>query len=143
MRTKNIFINPFANQIFTRGGETDDEFRRKILEKLRENKLRKEKKQMYFTDLNPKDKITFTKREFSALVKSIFENPELLKIYVNEKKISNDQSQIVLKHIMKLNSKACVCCRKFDVGKLSMMPIEKDLEPLLDIAQANVKVKSY
>jgi len=98
---------------------------------------------VYFIDLSANDKITYTKREFSALVKNIFENPEMLKTYINDKKLSNDQSKVVLALVNKFNSKSCACCRKFDVSKLQLSPIEKDLEPLLDIAQANVKTRSY
>lgn len=97
----------------------------------------------YFTDLSVPDRIAYTKREFSSVVKSVFENPEILKNLINEKKISNDQSKIILKTVNKLNSKTCACCRRFDPSKLQMGPIEKELEPLLDIAQNVVKAKTY
>lgn len=106
--------------------------------------LHKEKKPiMYFQDLSIPDRITFTKREFSALVKNIFEHPETLKTLVNEKKLSNDQTKIILKIIHKMNSKTCVCCRRFDAAKLQLSPIDRELEPLLDIAQSNVKSRTY
>jgi hypothetical protein len=98
---------------------------------------------MNFSDISINDKIAFMKREFSAIVKNIFENPETLKTYIGSKKLSNDQSKIILQSINKLNSKTCACCRKFDVSKLQMAPVERDLEPLLDIAQDNVKTRSY
>lgn len=101
------------------------------------------KKTMYFSDLPVTDRIAYTKREFATLVRSIFEHPETLKTMIVEKKLSNDQSKIILKLIHKLNSKTCVCCRRFDVSKLQMSPVEKDFEPLLDIAQENVKTKTY
>lgn len=105
--------------------------------------IKREKKPMHFTELTVNDRIAYTKREFAALVKTIFENPETLKSLINEKKISNDQSKVVLQLIHKLNSKTCVCCRRFDAAKLQMAPVERDLEPLLDIAQGNVKSRTY
>lgn len=105
--------------------------------------LVKEKKMTYFADLPIEHKILYTKREFSALVKNIFEHPEMLKALVNEKKLSNEQSKIVLKIIHKMDSKTCVCCRRFDANKLQLSPIERELEPLLDIAQTNVKARTY
>jgi len=105
--------------------------------------LIKKKKPMYFADLTVNDKIAYTKREFAALAKTIFENPETLKSLITEKKISNDQSKIILQLIHKLNSKTCVCCRRFDASKLQMAPVEREFEPLLDIAQGNVKSRTY
>lgn len=96
-----------------------------------------------FRELSGRDQITYMKREFNSLTKTIFENPELLKIYVNEKMISDEQAHIILNHINKLNSKTCVCCRRYDPAKLKVSPIEKDLEPLLDIAQMVVMEKRY
>jgi hypothetical protein len=101
------------------------------------------KKQMLFKDLSDGDRISYTKHEFSELIKNIFENPEILKSLVNERKISNEQSKIMLDHIHKMNSKTCVCCRRFDAAKLKMAPVERELEPLLDVAQTNVKARSY
>ena len=98
---------------------------------------------MMFAEMTAEDRITYTKREFSAIVRNIFENPETLKTYISDKKLSNDQSKVVLAIINKLNSKTCACCRKFDATKLKVTPIEAELEPLLDIAQVNVKSKSY
>jgi hypothetical protein len=96
-----------------------------------------------FDALTVGDRITYTKREFSSIVKNIFENPESLKTYINDKKLSNDQSKIILKVIDTLNSKNCSCCRRFDANKLQLTPIQKELEPLLDIAQINVKTRNY
>jgi hypothetical protein len=96
-----------------------------------------------FLDLSINDKVTYIKREFSALVKNIFENPETLKGLINDKKLSNDQSKIILKVIDSFNSKTCSCCRRFDSNKLQLSPIQPELEPILDIAQGNVKARSY
>jgi hypothetical protein len=98
---------------------------------------------MNFVDLSVNNRITVTKREFSRVVKSVFENPEMLKSFVNSKNISKDQSKTILKSVDKLNSKTCACCRKFDPTKLNMTPIVEELEPLLDIAQANVRKGNY
>lgn len=101
------------------------------------------KRLMYFAELSFRNKILYTKREFITLAKATFDNPEILKGFVNEKKISNDQSKIIVKFIHKLNSKTCVCCRKFDQSKLQLTPVEIELEPLLEIAQGNVKSRTY
>lgn len=98
---------------------------------------------MYFTDLSVPDRIAYTKKEFLVIVKSVFENPESLKSFVDQKKLSNEQSKLIFKFVNKLNSKTCMCCRKFDQSKLQMGPVERELEPLLDIAQTNVKAKAY
>lgn len=96
-----------------------------------------------FNDYSVKDKITLTKREFSSLIKLIFDNPESLKTLIQEKKLSNEQSKLILKAVNKLNSKTCACCRRFDSSKLSAGPVEKEFEPILDIAQNNVKQRNY
>lgn len=96
-----------------------------------------------FEELSTNDKIAYTKREFIAVVRRVFENPEALKSFVVDKKISNDQSKIILTAVNNLNSKTCACCRQFSNDKLKLSPIEKELLPLLDIAQANVKGKAY
>lgn len=98
---------------------------------------------MNFSDLSAGDRISLTKREFSSVVKSIFENPESLKKLISDKIISNDQSKTIFKIVNALNSKTCACCRKFDPSKLQLSPIESELEPLLEIAQSNVKLRSY
>ena len=97
----------------------------------------------YFSDLPVNDRVAYTKREFSTLIKNIFENPETLKTFINDKKLSNDQAKIILKAIDVCNSKSCGCCRRFDPVKLQLTPIIPELEPILDIAQANVKSRSY
>lgn len=97
----------------------------------------------YFSDLTINDRVAYTKREFSALIKTIFENPETLKSFINDKKLSNDQAKVVLKTVDTLNSKSCGCCRRFDPTKLQLTPIVAELEPILDIAQTNVKARSY
>lgn len=98
---------------------------------------------MRFGDLGINDKVAYTKREFSNIVKNVFENPELLKGLINDKKLSNEQSKEIFAFVNKLNSKKCACCRRFDVTKLKLDPIEKELSPLLDIAQGNVKSRTY
>ena len=83
------------------------------------------------------------KAEFTSLVKSIFENPELLKTYVASKTISIGQAKEILRTINTYNSKDCACCRRFDRNKLKISPVENILEPILDIAQINVSKKRY
>lgn len=96
-----------------------------------------------FEELSINDKIAYTKREFIAVVRKIFENPEVLKSLVVENKISNDQSKIILTAVNNLNFKTCACCRQFSNDKLKLSPIDKELLPLLDVAQTNVKAKAY
>ena len=100
---------------------------------------------MTFDDLSMRDKVAYTKREFIIIVKTIFENPENIKAYVNNKSISNDQSKDIIRCIFseKLNSKKCSCCRRFDQNKLQLTPIEEVFEPLLEIAKTNVKSRRY
>ena len=98
---------------------------------------------MNFSELSIHDKISLTKGEFCKVVQRIFEDPESLKTMVSDKIISNDQSKNIFKMINTLNSKSCACCRKFDSSKLQINPIEPTLDPLLEIAQANVKLRKY
>jgi hypothetical protein len=98
---------------------------------------------MQFDGLSILDKITLTKREFAAIVKTIFEHPEVLKGLVSEKKLTHKQSKIIFAYVNKLNAMNCACCRKFNPSLLKATPIEKELEPLLDIAQTNVKTRMH
>lgn len=135
----------YDDNYFT-NGENDDDFRAKIkalTEKVQYLNNKEKPTTMHFSDLSVNERISYMKREFSALIKSIFENPELLKSFIDQKRISNDQGKIVLSIINSLNSKSCVCCRKFDATKLRTTPIERELEPLLDIAQTTVKEKRF
>lgn len=104
---------------------------------------KQEKSKMYFGDLNHQQQITAIKREFSSLVKTIFDHPENLKRYILEKKLSNDQSRAIWNSVNKLNANKCPCCRRFSANSLSLSPVERDLEPLIDIAQALAKTRNY
>lgn len=97
----------------------------------------------YFNDFPPKDKINFIKTELVNLIKSVFENPILLKNYVVDKKISNDEAKQIFNQVNNFNSKPCSCCRRFDPAKVKMNPINFALEPLLDIAQETAKTRRY
>lgn len=108
---------------------------KKISTKTRVSKMR-------FEDLDETSKIEYMKREFNYLVKFIFDNPEGLKALVVEKKLSKEQAKLIFKNINCLNSSTCLCCRRFD-QKLLKKPIEPELEPLIDLAQATAKSKSY
>lgn len=101
------------------------------------------RKKMNFSDLSVGDKVRYTKQEFTTIVKSIFENPEQLKPMITEKRLSSAQAKAVLKSIQALNANSCACCRRFDPKKLVTSPIEDNLLPLLDMAQSNVKSRSY
>jgi hypothetical protein len=96
-----------------------------------------------FDNLPTPAKIQQVRYDFLLLVKSIFNNPILLKSYIDENKLSNDQSKIIFNKLNTLNSKLCGCCRKFDDKKLSMNPINIELEPLLDMAQQIAKRRNY
>jgi hypothetical protein len=98
---------------------------------------------MHYSDFSPNDKITVLKQEFSAVIKSIFDTPEVLKTYVAQKFIDNAQSKSILNFVNRFNSKTCVCCRRFDPTKIKMVPIDPELEPLLDVARSNAEKKSY
>lgn len=103
----------------------------------------KKTKPMNFEGLNIRDRIHLTKKEFAAIVKTIFEHPEGLKVLVTEKKLTNKQSKAIFTCVNKLNAMNCACCRKFNPSLLKLTPIETELEPLLDIAQNNVKTRTY
>jgi len=96
-----------------------------------------------FSDFSPSDKVSLIKHEFSALIKSVFENPALLKSFINEKLIDNGQSKSILQLVNKFNSKTCVCCRRYDPSKVKLIPIEPELEPLVDVARSIAEKKSY
>lgn len=97
---------------------------------------------MYFEDLSNEQKIEVMKREFITILKSVFDNPESLKAYVTNKKLSREQAKQIFKNLHKLNMNKCPCCRKFD-QKLLTTPIDRELEPLIDIAQSSAKSRSY
>lgn len=98
---------------------------------------------MLFIDLGHRDQIRVIKDEFVIIVRSIFERPNSLKQYVNNGQVDNDQSQAIFKSINELNDRPCVCCRHFAYHKLCLTPIDKTLEPLLEIAKINVKTRNY
>jgi hypothetical protein len=96
-----------------------------------------------FNNLSIQSKIQQVKHDFLQFVKSIFENPTILKSYIDQNKLSNDQSKVIISKLNILNSKSCGCCRRFDSKKLSMNPISIELEPLLEIAQQIAKQRNY
>lgn len=97
---------------------------------------------MKFDNLNPSDKARYAKQEFHNIIRAIFENPESLKLFISEKKLSVAQSKAVIKSLNKLNAKQCACCRTFDPAKLQL-PIPKELDPIIDIAHINVRTRNY
>lgn len=97
---------------------------------------------MKFEQLPPNDKIRYAKQEFQSVVRNIFEHPEMIRNLIDSKKLTILQSKAIIKSINKLNTYECGCCRRFDATKLQF-PIQKDLEPIIDIAQSNVRTKNY
>lgn len=98
---------------------------------------------MRFTELPVDNKISYVKNEFAILVKSIFDTPEILKTFITAQQISNAQSKAILNFVNKLNSKTCVCCRRYDPSKVKLLPIDPELEPVLDIARSIAEKKVY
>jgi hypothetical protein len=97
-----------------------------------------------FSDFSPGDKVILIKQEFTTLVKSIFDTPEVLKTFIDQKLIDNKQSKSILQLINSFNSKTCVCCRRYDQAKVNkMIPINSELEPLVDMARSIAEKKLY
>lgn len=102
------------------------------------------KTQMYFHQLDPMSQIGHTRNEFVSLIRCVFETPEVMKRWLLEKQITEDQAKRVLSAINKHHHYGrCYCCKRFDVGSLNLTPIDDDLQPLLHIAQLAVKSKLY
>ena|SRR5277367_2927991 len=95
-----------------------------------------------FDQLHPADKAKHAKKEFQSIVRAIFENPEVLKALIKQKLLTIAQSKAIIKSVNKLNSKECGCCRIFDYNKIQL-PISKELEPIIDIAQFNLKTRTF
>jgi hypothetical protein len=101
-----------------------------------------ERTPMKFDQLSPADKARAAKQEFQHLLRSIFENPETLKAMIADKKLTVVQSKAIIKSVNKLNARDCGCCRSFDATKLPL-PIQKELDPIIDIAHVNVRAKNF
>jgi hypothetical protein len=99
-------------------------------------------KPMQFDDLDNGDKVEIMKQEFMLLVKTTFEKPDSLNAYVVSNKLSKDQAKAIFKQLRNFNSNKCMCCPKFD-GKLLKTPIDRDLEPLIDLAQTTARARNY
>jgi hypothetical protein len=110
--------------------------------KLKEEKKSRGTEPMYFEDLSNQEKIDVMKREFITLLKSVFDNPESLKVYITNKTLSKEQAKQIFKNLHKLNANKCPCCRRFD-SRLLGTPIDRELEPLIDIAQSTARSRSY
>jgi hypothetical protein len=95
-----------------------------------------------FAQLQPKDQTRYAKQEFLNIIRDIFENPEVLKTMIGDKKLTVAQSKAIIKSVNKLNARECGCCRSFDANKLPM-PIQKELDPIIDIAHTIVRTKNY
>jgi hypothetical protein len=96
-----------------------------------------------FNNYASRTKIDFVKTEFVKIVKLIFDHPETLKTFIDNKIISNEQSKIIFAAVNTLNAKSCGCCRLFDRNKLSLKPIKIEFEMLLDIAKTTAQSKEY
>jgi hypothetical protein len=101
------------------------------------------KPQMLFHQLDLFTQIEYTRREFVSLVKTVFEAPEIMRQWLLDKKLSNEQAKEILIATDKMAMGACFCCKRFDQYRLKLTPIEPSLEPLLDIARQSVKAKLY
>lgn len=97
-------------------------------------------KPMTFDGLTAENKVAYIKQEYNNIVKSIFDHPETLKQFVINKKLSNKQAKEIFGVLNTANTSKCGCCRQFD-PKLLKTPLNPELEPIIDMAQANVKSK--
>jgi hypothetical protein len=100
------------------------------------------RKPMKFEQLPLSDKARFAKQEFQNIIRSIFEQPETLKTMIADKKLTVAQAKAIIKSVNKLNAMDCGCCRRFDAAKLPL-PIQKELDPIINIAYVNVRTKNY
>jgi hypothetical protein len=96
-----------------------------------------------FSDYSSQERAGFVKKEFIALIKSIFEYPEKLKAIIETGKLSNEQCKPLLVAINSLNTATCVCCRKLDQSKIKLAPVARELDPLIDIAFELARQKKY
>jgi hypothetical protein len=102
------------------------------------------KKKMMFKDFGIRDQVSLIKNEFVALAKLIFEHPECIKDkFIDSKKLTNSQAKEIFLSVDKLNMADCSCCRKLNINLLKSRPVDKELEPLIDIAQSVAKSKQY
>jgi hypothetical protein len=103
---------------------------------------KKKEKPMTFDGLAPENKVAHIKQEYNNIIKNIFEHPETLKQYVLEKKLSNKQAKDIFSALNAANTSKCGCCRRFD-PKLLKTPLDPELEPIIDMAQAICKVRYF
>lgn len=96
-----------------------------------------------FNELNKFDRIRLVKAEFMSLVSLIFNNPEQLKVFVENKQLSIGQAKNVFRTVNSFNSNSCFCCRKFDQRKVLFHPIDQNLQPIIDIAQSILQNKKF
>lgn len=102
-----------------------------------------QKPKVNFNQLNPMQQIQFTRTEFMHIAKALFESPEMMKQWLLDKWITNEQAKAVLTGLDRLSRKNCYCCKRFDQMLVAMTPIDQDLQPLLEIAKRTVKAKLY
>jgi hypothetical protein len=107
-----------------------------------EKKYKTKEKQMSFDGLSQENKVAYVKQEYNSLIKNIFEHPETLKQYILDKKLSNKQAKDIFSVLNGANISKCGCCRQFD-PKLLKTPLNPELEPLIDLAQASARAKYY
>ena len=98
---------------------------------------------MNFDQLSETTKISVIKKQIQQLISDIFENPSLLKDFVRSKQLTEVDAKKVLSSLHKLNYYTCFCCRKFDLKKLSFMPLSSPYDSLIHIAQCKVKSQKY
>jgi hypothetical protein len=98
---------------------------------------------MKFSALGSSDQVKVMKTEFTNMVKSLFDNPEQLKQFVNDKKISIEQAKSIIVCVNRFNAMECGCCRRFEPQKLNAVPLDKNLEPILDLVQENIRRKEF
>lgn len=104
----------------------------------------KPKKKMMFKDFGIRDQVSLIKNEFVALAKLMFEHPESIKAnFIANKRLTNSQAKEIFLSVDKLNMSKCSCCRKLNINLLKSKPVDKELEPLIDIAQSIVKTKTF
>lgn len=98
---------------------------------------------MRFEELPVKNQIALVKSEVERLVISIFDDPPSIKGMVKMGVLTKSQARITLRCINGYNACVCGCCRKMDIDKFRVSPIEEALYPILDMAQTNVKAEEY
>lgn len=98
---------------------------------------------MHFDEMSVNDRVKTIKKDYTNYVKAIFDDPSQLKGLITNKKITPDNARNILRKVNSFNAKDCACCRRFDMSKLQMGPLDPELEPLLDIVQETARKKNY